>query len=90
MLNNIMTFIKWAGLAFSANETVSSKRVAFLAVITASIVWLSADLHHHAITENWLSAFNTLVISVVGGYLGGKGIDKIGKKKEGADVSESN
>jgi hypothetical protein len=80
-MKTLITFIKWVGLVVSDNSTVSSKRVAFLAVVASAIVWLSADLHHHAITDNWLNAFNTLVVSVVGGYLGGKGIDMLMKKK---------
>lgn len=77
-----MKFINWLGAMFSDKGTVSSKRVAFIAVVTASIIWLSTSLYTFGITDNWIRAFDVLVVSVVGGYLGGKGIDAITKKQD--------
>lgn len=83
-------FFVWLGLVMSGDSKASSKRVAFLFVVVSSVLWLSFDLHNHSITDNWLTAFQTLVISVVGGYLGGHGIDKMGKKKEEDKENEPN
>lgn len=79
MLKGLITWIGWV---LSGNEKASSKRLAFLAVVTAGIVWLSADIHNHGITEQWVISFQTLVAFASGSYVVGHGIDKIGKKKE--------
>lgn len=80
-MKHITAFINWLGTMFSDKGTVSSKRVAFIAVVVSAIIWLSVDLHNHAITDNWIRAFDVLVVSVVGGYIGGKGIDAITKNQ---------
>ena len=89
-MKHIIAFINWLGAMFSDKGTVSSKRVAFIAVVVSAIIWLSTDLAHHSMTDNWIRAFDVLVVSVVGGYLGGKGIDAITKKQESDDDTTVN
>jgi len=64
-------FSKWMGMLFSSNGKVSSKRVAFLMVVVSSIVWLSYSIATEGITNNWVAAFNVLVVATIGGYVGG-------------------
>lgn len=80
--------VTWIGLVLSGEGKASSKRLAFLAVVTAGIVWLSADLHNHGITEQWVISFQTLVAFASGSYVVGHGIDKMGKKKEEKEETE--
>jgi hypothetical protein len=49
------------------------KKVAYLLVIIASIVWLSIELGK-GFTETWKTVYGMLVLAVTTGYLGGKKI----------------
>lgn len=78
----VKELVAWIFLVMSGSNKASSKRLAFLAVVTAGIVWLSADLRKHGITDQWVVSFQTLVAFASGSYVVGHGIDTIGKKKE--------
>jgi hypothetical protein len=68
----LMGLIGWLKDLFSEHGGTSSKRVAFIAVIVSSIVWLSTDLHHHGLTDLWIAAFNSLLIAAGGSYVAGR------------------
>lgn len=82
--------VTWIGWVLSGNEKASSKRLAFLAVVTAGIVWLSADLHNHGITEQWVISFQTLVAFASGSYVVGVAVQKTKKRDDGDNSDNSN
>jgi len=49
------------------------KKVAYLLVIIASIVWLSVEVRH-GLSSSWCTAYAMLLGAVTTGYLGGKKI----------------
>ena len=69
---------------FSGSGEVSSKRVVFLAVVLAGIIWLSIDLRNGT-SPGWVSAFQSLVALAGGSYVLGKGVERMGKEKEPHD-----
>jgi formate hydrogenlyase subunit 3/multisubunit Na+/H+ antiporter MnhD subunit len=81
----IKSIINWFDNLFSSTGTVSSKRVAFIMVVASAIVWLSSSLYSAGITDNWVAAFNILVISVIGGYVSGSVLGEKKKKKQDED-----
>jgi len=60
-----------------------TKRLAYLMVITAGIVWLSVGLKVE-IKREWNYAFGSLLLAVSGGYVGGKLVARL-KRKGGDD-----
>ena len=82
MKEYILKFIAWIGKMFSSSGEVSSKRFNAVAVVIAAIIWLSADLHHRGITENWKICYQSLLVAAVVGYVGGVAVGEKKKKEE--------
>lgn len=68
--------IKRIDSLFYSRGKVSSKRFAFITVVLSSVSWLSVELASNGMTDNWINAFNVLVVSVIGGYVGGVALEK--------------
>lgn len=66
-----------------------AKKVAYLLVVLASLVWLSVGLKW-GITANWITVYSLLLAAVTTGYLGGKRIAQQGtdETKPGASDQE--
>lgn len=85
-MNSLKVLFNWFGKLFSTSGDVSSKRVAFIAVVASAIIWLSCDLHQKGLSEHWVTCFQTLVVTTIGGYVGGCMAEKKqGTKKEPAE-----
>ena len=62
---------QWLSELLSSNGKVSTKRVAYLTVVFASVGWMSTSLINTGITQNWVTAFQSLLAAVGAGYIGG-------------------
>lgn len=71
----------------SGSGTVSSKRVVFMLVVLAGIVWLSIDLRNGT-SPGWVSSFQALLAFAGGSYVLGKGVERLGKEKDSYDDEE--
>ena len=83
----MMIFI-WLSKMFSNGDEVSSKRVAYIATIVASIVWLSSSLHKSGITNEWVLAFQTLLIATGGTTIAGKAFEKFAPQPKSDPTSD--
>jgi len=69
------------GYLFSSSGNVSSKRVAFIFVVFAGIVWLSIDLKNGT-TDGWVTSFQALLAVAGGSYVLGKGVERMGGNED--------
>lgn len=78
----------WLKELLKENGGASTKRVAYLMVVVASIFWLSFEQHSKAFSDAWVNVFNSLILLVGSGYLGGKALGAIpqNKKKEDGEA----
>lgn len=79
MIKNIIT---WVNKLLGSSDEISTKRVAYLVIVVASVFWLSFSLHHDGITPQWLDGFKTVVTVISSGYVLGKAVDKIPTNKD--------
>lgn len=73
--------IKWLKTLVSDKGEVSSKRVVFILIAITSLFFLGFDLHNHGMTDNWVNAFNTLLLFGGGSFVVGSGVEAFKSKK---------
>lgn len=80
-----MNVLTWVQTLISHNPTASTKRMAYIIVVIASVIWLSINLYTAGISELWVLSFQTLIASVGIGYVGGTVVEKINSTKKTDD-----
>ncbi len=72
----------WLRELLSRSEGASTKRLAYMMVVIATIIWLSFEQHAHAFSPAWVDVFKALLWIVGTVNLGGKAIDVIPTTKK--------